>query len=181
MRSSSHFTKKATPASARTIVELAFFPLLVFMKVIQSRLKKHHEQSSREDQAGFRPGRRCCTQIFILCQLIEQRVRRGQRTVIAFIDFKSAFDCIDWTTLWRTLEAEHVPKKITTLLKLAYHGSSSFVRIRNVFSGEFKIRTGVRQGNVVPHPALQRRDRCNFVQDLQWPPSISLKTNLQPT
>lgn len=117
----------------------------VFMKIIQSRLKKHHEQSSREDQAGFRPGRGCCNQILILCQLIA-----GQRTVIAFIDFKSAFNCIDWTTLWRTLEAEHVPKKIITLLKLACHGSPSFVCIWNDLSGELKIRTGVKQGNVVP-------------------------------
>lgn len=37
--------------------------------------------------------------------------------VVAFIAFKSAFDYIDWTALWRMLEADNVTKKIITLLK----------------------------------------------------------------
>lgn len=92
------------------------------MKIVQSCLQKHREQASREEQASFRPGHRCCDQIIVLHQLIEQRVRCGQLTVIAFIDLRSAFDCINQTALWRMLEAEHVPKKIFTLLKSAYHG-----------------------------------------------------------
>ncbi|RXN18971.1 hypothetical protein ROHU_007542 [Labeo rohita] len=108
----------------------------------------HREQTSREEQAGFRPGRGCCDQIFALRQLVERYIRYGQRTVIAFIDFKSAFNCIDWTALWRTIEADHVPLKIISLLKSAYDGSTSLVRIRNDLSDEFEIKTGVRQGDV---------------------------------
>lgn len=78
-----------------------------FMKIIQSCLQKHHEQSSREEQAGFWPGQECCNQI-VFRQLIEQRFWCGQRTVIVFINFKSAFKCIDRATLWRTLEAKHL-------------------------------------------------------------------------
>ena len=66
----------------------------VFMKIIQSRLQRHYEQTGREEQAGFRPGRGCCDQIFATHQLIEERIRCGQRTVVVFIDFKSAFDCV---------------------------------------------------------------------------------------
>ncbi|KAL0153085.1 hypothetical protein M9458_051610, partial [Cirrhinus mrigala] len=120
----------------------------VFMKILQSRLLKHREQTSREEQAGFRPGRGCCDQIFGLRQLVERYIRCGQRTVIAFIDLKPAFDCIDWTALWRTLEADHVPPKIISLLKSAYDGSTSLVRIRSDLSDEFEIKTGVRQGGV---------------------------------
>ena len=84
----------------------------VFMKIIQTRLRKHCEQINREEQAGFRPGRGCCDQIFTIRQLMEERIRCGQRTVIVFIDFKSAFDCIHWPVLWETLEAEHVSRKV---------------------------------------------------------------------
>lgn len=52
----------------------------------------------------------------------------GQWTVIVFINFKSALKCIDRATLWRTLEAKHISKKIITLLKSAYHGSTSLVQ-----------------------------------------------------
>ena len=71
----------------------------VFTKIIQSRLQKHCEQSCREEQAGFRPNRGCIDQIFALRQLVEERVRCGRRTVVVFIDFKSAFDCIHWPSL----------------------------------------------------------------------------------
>lgn len=121
----------------------------VFMKIIQSRLQKHREQTSREEQAGFRPNRSCCDQIFSLRQLMEERIRCGIRTVIVFIDFKSAFDCVHWPALWRTLEAEHVPEKVIRLLQAQYDGSISCVRIRNEQSDEFCVRSGVRQGDVI--------------------------------
>jgi CRISPR/Cas system CSM-associated protein Csm2 small subunit len=120
----------------------------VFMKIIQSRLQKHREQTSREEQAGFRPHRGCTDQIFAIRQLAEERIRCGKRTVIVFIDFKSAFDCVHRPALWRTLESEHVPQKIIQLLQASYNGSTSSVRIRNELSEEFPIQTGVRQGDV---------------------------------
>ncbi|CAI5653223.1 unnamed protein product [Oreochromis niloticus] len=80
---------------------------------------------------------------------MEERIRCGRRTVIIFIDFKSAFDCIDRPALWRALAAEHIPLKIIELLRTAYNGSTSQVRIRDEVSEEFPIMTGVRQGDVV--------------------------------
>ncbi|EYB96256.1 hypothetical protein Y032_0152g2889 [Ancylostoma ceylanicum] len=104
----------------------------VFMKIIQARHQEHREQTSREEQAGFCPGRGCCDQIFVARQLMEERVRRGKQTVIAFIDFESAFDCVHWPTLWKSLEVEHVPWKIVRLLQATHNGSSSSVRIKNI-------------------------------------------------
>lgn len=120
----------------------------IFTKIIQSRLQKHREQTSREEQAGFRPYRGCTDQIFAIRQLMEERIRCGKRAIIVFIDFRSAFDCIHWPALWKALEAEIIPQKIITLLQQSYEGSSSQVRIRNEMSEEFAIRTGVRQGDV---------------------------------
>uniref|UniRef100_A0A3Q4G418 Reverse transcriptase domain-containing protein n=1 Tax=Neolamprologus brichardi TaxID=32507 RepID=A0A3Q4G418_NEOBR len=121
----------------------------VLMKIIQSRLQKHCEMTSREEQAGFRPGRGCSDQIFTLRRLMEERIRCGRRTVIIFIDFKSAFDCINRPALWRALAAEHIPVKIIELLQTAYDGSTSQVRIHDEVSEEFPIMTEVRQGDVV--------------------------------
>ena len=99
----------------------------VFMKIIQSRLQEHHGQTSREEQTGFRPHRGCVDQMFTIRQLMEETIRCGKRTTIVFIDFKSAFDCIHWPTLWKALETEHIPDKIIRLLKATYHGSTSVV------------------------------------------------------
>ncbi|RXN27394.1 hypothetical protein ROHU_020086 [Labeo rohita] len=99
--------------------------------------------------------------------MVERYIRYGQQTVIAFIDFKSAFDCIDWTALWRTLEADHVPPKIISLLKSAYDGSTSLVRIQSDFFDldEFKIKTGVRQDDQFVTDLMFADDSAIFVQD----------------
>ncbi|EYC42585.1 hypothetical protein Y032_0526g2951 [Ancylostoma ceylanicum] len=118
------------------------------MKIIQTRLQEHREQTIREEQAGFCPGRCCCDQIFVARQLMEERIRCGKRTVIVFIQFKSS-ECVHWPALWISLEAEHVPWKIVRLLQATYNGSSSSVWIKNELSEEFPIKTGVRQGDVI--------------------------------
>ena len=123
----------------------------VITNTIQSRLQALREQTSREEQAGFRPNRGCVDQIFTLRQLLELQTRCNKRLVVVFIDFKSAFDCIHWPSLWSALETEHVPPKVIRLLQALYNDSVSYVRIRNELSGKFFIRTGVRQGdNVSP-------------------------------
>ena len=118
----------------------------VFIGIIQRRLQKRRELTAREEQAGFRPGRGCCDQVFTLRQVLEERIRCGKRTVIIFVDFKAAFDSVYRPALWAALTAEHVPPKITSLLQRTYEGSSSYVRIKGDLSKEFTVATGVRQG-----------------------------------
>uniref|UniRef100_A0A914XBV3 Reverse transcriptase domain-containing protein n=1 Tax=Plectus sambesii TaxID=2011161 RepID=A0A914XBV3_9BILA len=121
----------------------------VFTKIIQSRLQKLREQTSREEQAGFRPNRGCIDQIFALRQVIEEWIWCSKRLVVVFIDFKSAFDCIHWPSLWSALETKQVSPKVIQLLQALYDGSVSRVRVSNELSNEFPIRTGVRQRDVV--------------------------------
>ncbi|EYC36865.1 hypothetical protein Y032_0849g2671 [Ancylostoma ceylanicum] len=63
--------------------------------------------------------------------------------------FQVCVHCVHWPTLWKSLEAEHVPWKIVRLLQTTYNGSSSSVRIKNELSEEFPIKKGVRQGDVI--------------------------------
>uniref|UniRef100_A0A914X3Y7 Reverse transcriptase domain-containing protein n=1 Tax=Plectus sambesii TaxID=2011161 RepID=A0A914X3Y7_9BILA len=54
----------------------------VFMQILQNRLQEHHEQLAREEQAGFRPTRGYCDQIFTLRQVMEERSWCGLRTAL---------------------------------------------------------------------------------------------------
>ncbi|CAF0987987.1 unnamed protein product [Adineta ricciae] len=72
------------------------------------RLQTRHEQLAREEQAGFRPCRGCCDQVFTLRQLLEEHIRCGKRLVAVFIDFATAFDSVHRPALWRSLVAEGV-------------------------------------------------------------------------
>uniref|UniRef100_A0A914X1W4 Reverse transcriptase domain-containing protein n=1 Tax=Plectus sambesii TaxID=2011161 RepID=A0A914X1W4_9BILA len=121
----------------------------VFMRILQNRLQEHHEQLAREEQAGFRPTRGCCDQIFTLRQLMEERSRCGLRTVIVFVDFRAAFDSVHWPALWSALEAEHFPERLVHLIRNTYAHGSSCVRIKQSCSANFAVQSRVRQGCVL--------------------------------
>ena len=116
-----------------------------FMKVIQQRLQQKGEQVAREEHAGFRPERGCCDQIFVLRQLLEERIRCGKKLVIVFIDFAAAFDCVHRPALWKSLVAEGVPAKIIHLLQQVYERTTSCVRVTRRSSEDFPVHTDVRQ------------------------------------
>lgn len=122
----------------------------MFTRVLQARrLHKQRECTAREEQAGFRPERGCCDQIFALRQIVEEHIRCGKRLIIVFIDFRAAFDSVYWPALWNVLESEYILPKIVRLLQETYANCSSFVRIREGASNVFTIRSGVRQGCVL--------------------------------
>lgn len=145
--------KKGDSQECKNYQRISLFSTIgkVFMKIIQTRLlmlRKHREQTSREEQSGFHP-HHGCDQIISLHQLMEEHMWCTKRLVVAFINFKSAFDCAHWPSLWTALEVEHVLLKIIHFLQQSNSGSASSVRIRNETSKEFSIQTGVLQGDVV--------------------------------
>lgn len=127
------------------------------------RLQKHCEQTIRGEQAGFRPGRGCCDQIFALRQLMEEQICCRQRMVIDFIPLIA----LNWPPC-------DVCLRKSLLFCIRYTMASSLVWIRNDVSKEFNIKTGVCQGL---SPPLQRNYWHHHVTGFQ-----RLKVyNLTPT
>ncbi|XP_035772278.1 uncharacterized protein LOC118456011 [Neolamprologus brichardi] len=84
-------------------ITLLSVPGKAFCAVLLRRLRSALDQHLREEQAGFRIGRSCTEQIFVLRNIIEQCVEYRQQLAINFVDFKKAFDSIHHDSLWRIL------------------------------------------------------------------------------
>ena len=65
----------------------------LFQIVVLNRLSKGPEGAMRENQCGFRRNRSCVNQILSLRAMIIP-------LYVNFIDFKSAFDCINRNFIW---------------------------------------------------------------------------------
>ena len=89
----------------------------VFENIIIARIRPERELRSRENQAGFRPGRSCTDQIFTFRQILEQRNEFHQPTIIAFIVFKAAFDNVHRISIWKLMKADGLPDKILHLIQ----------------------------------------------------------------
>ena len=60
----------------------------VFGRVLINRVKKGTEAVIGEEQCGFRKGRGCVDQIFVVGQLCEKFVTKGREVYFAFMDLK---------------------------------------------------------------------------------------------
>ena len=67
--------KKGSRVSCENHRGISLTPAItrIVASVVLNRLSQARDSTTREEQAGFRPGRGCIDQIFTLRQLLEQR------------------------------------------------------------------------------------------------------------
>ncbi|KAK4468373.1 hypothetical protein MN116_000167 [Schistosoma mekongi] len=118
----------------------------ILATIIIRLLTNTREQQTRENQAGFRPGRGCIDHIFTLRQVLEHRHMYQRPTIVVFLDLKAAFDSVDREVLWQCLSLKGVPQKYINLIKALYSVTTGRVRAYGELSRETSSSSGVRQG-----------------------------------
>ena len=121
----------------------------VYNKVLFNRIMPIVDQVLRRNQAGFRKERSCIQQIHILRRLMEGATSKQLPLFITFIDFKKAFDSISRRMMFAILRHYGIPEKIVKAIQVLYHDSRSRVFVNGTLSEDFKITTGVLQGDVL--------------------------------
>ena len=114
-----------------------------------NRIKTAIDQQLRPQQAGFRPHRSCCQQIFTLRQIIDKCLACRKPILVNYIDFKKAFDCIHRDSLWYIAAHYGLPVKAINIIKSFYQNSQCTVKVDSELGEFFEICSGVRQGCVL--------------------------------
>jgi hypothetical protein len=130
-------------------ISLLSIPGKVMATVLLNRMRTAIDEILRPNQAGFRPGRSCCEQIFTLRQIVDKCLAWQKPVLMNFIDFSKAFDCIHRESLWNIAAKYGIPDKIINIMKSFYRGSRCAVLVDGVLSEFFEIHSGVRQGCVL--------------------------------
>ena len=76
-------------------------------------------------QAGFRKGRGTRDQIANTCWIIEKAREFQKNIYFCFIDYPTAFDCVDHNKLWKILKEIGISDHLTCLLRNLYAGQES--------------------------------------------------------
>ena len=135
-------------------ITLLSVSLKLLNRILISRITPGLEEILRSNQAGFRHGRSCAEQIFVVKQLFERCKEFNSHPIYAcFVDYKAAFDSVDRTILWETLESYGIPTKYINLIKEGYNGFTSSVMVDGMLTDPFEVEGGVKQGDV-PSPTL---------------------------
>ena len=100
-------------------------------------------------QTGFRKGRRTRDQIANICWIIKKAREFQKNIYFCFIDYATAFDCVDHNELWKILQEMGIPDHQTWLLRNLYAGQEATDRTGHGTMDWFQIGKGVCQGCVL--------------------------------
>ena len=127
----------------------------VYGRVLINRIRDKTENVIVEVQGGFRRGRGCTDQIFIVRQICEKYLGKGKDVYFAFLDLEKAYDRVDRNAMWNVLRLNGIGGRLLRGVKSLYVGSKACVRVGNEVSEWspvsewFPVRVGLRQGCVM--------------------------------
>ena len=119
----------------------------IYAMILGEQLKKEAEKVLPESQAGFRQGRSCMDQIFILNWLVERElIKKGGKLFVFFVDFKAAFDTVNRRKLWEIMQKKGISKELIDRIREIYENTECQVVANGACSQTFSTYIGVRQG-----------------------------------
>jgi hypothetical protein len=100
------------------------------------------------EQAGFRRGEECISQVVALFELCMRRRNAKLTTALAFIDFKQAFDRVAHPGIHAVLFRLGIRGNLASFFRTLYNSSTLRVRFADgSLSNPIDIKVGVRQGS----------------------------------
>lgn len=118
----------------------------LFGKVIHEQIRIDIGHEIGEDQSGFRSGRSCTDNLFILQQLIEKKIAVGEEVHMAFVDLEKAYDNVPRMKLWEALQNLKINKHLLLIIQESYNDNKGQIKIGNQVSSSFMVTKGLRQG-----------------------------------
>ena len=102
-----------------------------------------------ENQFGLRKGHLTSDAVHSLCDILNKCFERGEIPLTVFIDFRKAFDTVDFNILLKRLQSLGVHGNYLKWFNSFLSGRSIQVVLNDVFSSPFQVRRGVPQGSVL--------------------------------
>ena len=100
-------------------------------------------------QAGFRKGRGTRDQIANICWIMEKAREFQKNIYFGFIDYATAFECVDHNKLWKILKEMGIQDHLTRLLRNLYVVQEATVRTGHGTTDWLQIGKGICQGCIL--------------------------------
>ena len=101
-----------------------------------------------ENQFGIRKGQSTSNAVYYLCDTVNKRFERGEISFTIFIDFRKAFDTVNFINLLKCLQSLGVRGNYLKWFDSFISGRSILVVLNDVFSSPFQVKCGVPQRSV---------------------------------
>ena len=114
--------------------------------ILAERVQKVLKQITNTDQKGFIKGRFIGYNIRLVQDTIEYAKIQNTTRVILFLDFKKAFDSLEWEFMYKSLTKYNFGEKFMRWIKIVYTKPGACIKNNDWISEIFDLERGVRQG-----------------------------------
>ena len=118
------------------------------LKILQARLQQYMNWELPDFQAGFRK-ERTRSQIANIHWIIDKTRVLQKNIYFCFIDYATAFDCMDYNKLWKILKDMGIQDHLICLQRNLYTGQEATVGTGHWTKDWFKIEKAVQQGCIL--------------------------------
>ena len=130
-------------------ITLSPIVLKIFSKVLLNRMEPVLDGLLRDEQAGFRRGRGCNDQIFIVRHLMQQANEKKMPLSLCFVDFEKAFDSVSRKVMSKIMRHYGVPECFVKIVTDLHDGTHCKVMVDGSLSDAFEVKSGVIQGGIL--------------------------------
>ena len=130
-------------------ITLSPVALKIFSRILLNRLEPVIDNILRDEQAGFRKGRGCNDQIFVVRHLMQQANEMRAPLSLCFVDFEKAFDSISRGTMGKIMRHYGIPEEFVRVIMDMHDGTSCKVMVDGCLSDSFEVKSGVIQGGIL--------------------------------
>ena len=121
----------------------------LYERLILNRIAPSVDRHLIKEQAGFRPGKSCCSQLLNLTQHIEDGYQRGMITGAAFVDLSAAYDTVNHRLLIRKLYDFTEDSPLCRVIQNMLSSRRFYVELNNDRSRWRNQKNGLPQGSVL--------------------------------
>lgn len=148
-------------------ISLQNYPMKLFSKVMVNRVKPHIPLHVDADQTGFVHGRSIAENFVYAADLLSCCHKRKVPTTVLKLDFKKAFDSVEWPSLDAILHARGFDERWRGWVSNILMTGRTAVMLNGVPDRWMNCRRGLRQGDpmspflfFIVADVLQRLIRC---------------------
>ena len=120
--------------------------LKIASKAIAKRIEPTLPNLIHPDQTGFVKGRYIGENIRLISDIMEYTSLQNLPGILTSLDFRKAFDSIEWPFIMKTLDHFNFGSDIKRWIKIFYTNTESAVQNNGFITSWFKPSKGVRQG-----------------------------------
>jgi hypothetical protein len=139
--------KKADPGNYRPVALLTVGEKLIAL-VIFNRVKEDAYARIDKRQKGSVRGMSCRHAVFQILRDMERAIREEQLAIYTFIDFRKAYDSLEWKRMHAVLRRAGMPATLGRVIEAVYDGATYELRLGQDRTAEVaKQKSGIRQGS----------------------------------